>query len=98
LFIIGVVIDSVKSNSDSKQEQKIKFVPGPHLIGLTREQIREKCGEPYSVNHIVLDNGLFLLDKEQWSFNNPTFYIYLRNGVSESIQYAENSQNFKWNP
>jgi hypothetical protein len=71
-----------------------RCAPSRDLLGLDRDAIRAKCGEPNSVNHQMISGGA--IDKEQWSFRKPTFYVYLTNGKADSIQYAEAGQNFEW--
>lgn len=72
----------------------IKCQPSGDLLNLSKDELLERCGKPDNINHQTLSYGA--LRKEQWSYRKPTFYIYLQNGIVESIQYAENGQNFEW--
>lgn len=77
--------------------KEIKHAPGPHLIGLTREQIARECGTPRNISHQIIPAIKGVTDREQWVYENPTFCLYLTNGVSDSIQY-EDGQSFYRGP
>lgn len=71
-----------------------KCQPSGELMGLSKDDLLSRCGEPRSINHQMIGGGQ--VRKEQWSYLDPVFYVYLGNDHVESIQYAENGRNFEW--
>ncbi len=92
-FRLAMAPESVSETIEVKPGSS-KCTPSGDLLKLSKDELRAKCGEPRSVNHQMLGGGQ--LRKEQWSYINPVFYVYLSNDKVETIQYADNGQNFEW--
>jgi hypothetical protein len=72
----------------------VKCVPSGDLLNISKDDLMGRCGTPRSINHQMIAGGA--VRKEQWSYRDPVFYVYLSNDRVDSIQYAENGQNFEW--
>jgi hypothetical protein len=71
-----------------------RCVPPAVATGMTKAALRAACGPPSSISHQFLNGGT--VDQEQWAYDETGSYIYLRNGIVDGMQYAENGERFSW--
>jgi hypothetical protein len=78
-----------KPQEDALRERERKFFEciwhPDRLIGLTRDQLREKCGYWDKVNRTTTASGV----REQIVYSmvsGPRFYVYTENGIVTAVQ------------
>ncbi len=77
---------------EAKRPPFPKCIPPTVSIGMSREDLLERCGPPSAISHQYLPGK----DREQYSYRRDGVFVYMTNGQVDAMQYAEGNEHFRW--